>query len=201
MSDRIGDWIQTFKGIKFYPFDPRPEEVDIEDIAHALSMLCRFTGHTKTFYSVAQHSIGVSFHCGDDALWGLMHDASEAYLADIARPVKKHAGFHFYRQVEDSVMNAVCSKFGLNPVQPKSVTEADELLLVSEARDFMSPLVPGWQYIPENGYKELPYRITSVSPEYAEKRFLTRFEELKRHSTDTKALVGKEARGGHVVTG
>src|SRR5579885_2784587 len=86
---RHGDWIQTYCGVAFYPLDPRPEEILIEDIAHALSMLCRFTGHVKRFYSVAQHCVYVSHRCDPkDALWGLLHDAAEAYLNDISRPVK-----------------------------------------------------------------------------------------------------------------
>lgn len=71
------DWIATFTGGVFFPLAPRVEDVRISDIAHALSMLCRFAGHTRGFYSVAQHSVLVSRLCSQqDALWGLLHDAS-----------------------------------------------------------------------------------------------------------------------------
>src|SRR4051794_32940266 len=86
--------IITSTGKWFDVFNPNPADVDIEDIVHALSMQCRFTGHTKEFYSVAQHSVLVSLTCPSvDALYGLVHDGSEAYLSDIARPVKKHPAF------------------------------------------------------------------------------------------------------------
>ena len=80
--------MSTYTGKKFFPFDPRPEQICIEDIAHGLSMLCRFSGQCPYFYSVAEHSIYV-VHCLPDNLQleGLLHDASEAYLADLPRPV------------------------------------------------------------------------------------------------------------------
>ena len=79
-DERIGSWLQTYTGKKFYPFDPREEEVDILDIAHALSQLCRFGGHTKEFYSVAEHCVLVSMCCPSEVkLLGLLHDAAEAY--------------------------------------------------------------------------------------------------------------------------
>jgi hypothetical protein len=88
---RVGDWIQTYSGRQFWPLDPRVEDVHLEDIAHALSNVCRYTGHVREFYSVAEHSVHVSWSCEpEDALWGLLHDASEAYLADMARPVKQN---------------------------------------------------------------------------------------------------------------
>src|SRR6266496_3875421 len=89
----------------FNVFNPKPEDVDIRDIAHALSNQCRFTGHTKEFYSVAQHSVLVSTFCApEDAAWGLLHDASEAYLSDIASPVKKHPDFGpFYLEAEKRI--------------------------------------------------------------------------------------------------
>jgi len=87
MAARIGDWIQTYTGKRFWPLDPRPEDVDILDIAHSLSLLCRFTGHTSSFYSVSQHSILVAQEVPKRLrLWALFHDAAEAYIGDIARP-------------------------------------------------------------------------------------------------------------------
>ena len=85
-------WIQTYTGRKFHPLRPRVAEVDVRDIAHALSLKCRFGGHCRVFYSVAEHSVRVSrvleAKGRELAVWGLMHDAGEAYLPDVGRPVK-----------------------------------------------------------------------------------------------------------------
>ena len=87
---KLAGWIQTYTGKKFWPLDPRPEDVDIVDIAHALSMQCRFGGHCLRFYSTAEHSVYVSHHCGSAALIGLLHDGSEAYLLDMLAPIKEY---------------------------------------------------------------------------------------------------------------
>ena len=81
---RIGDWMQTYTGERFWPLDPRIEDIHIRDISMALGKLCRYGGHTIFFYSVAEHSVLVSEYVPEEyALWGLLHDASEAYLSDI----------------------------------------------------------------------------------------------------------------------
>src|SRR5258708_302056 len=88
-KDRRGNWMQTYTGRAYWPADPRAEDVCIEDIAHALSLLCRYTGHCKRFYSVAEHSILISQVVPPEyAFFGLMHDAQEAYINDLARPIK-----------------------------------------------------------------------------------------------------------------
>jgi len=80
---REGNWFQTYTGKQFYPLDPRPEDIDLDDIVHHLSHLCRFNGGTREFYSVAQHSVIVADALPDDfKLWGLLHDAAESFLAD-----------------------------------------------------------------------------------------------------------------------
>jgi 5'-deoxynucleotidase YfbR-like HD superfamily hydrolase len=82
-------WIQTYQGGCFEPFNPHPDQIHIRDIAHALALTCRFTGHCLDFYSVAQHSVMVSqIVSHKHALAGLLHDASEAYLTDVASPIK-----------------------------------------------------------------------------------------------------------------
>src|SRR4051794_15527189 len=96
---RRGGWITTFSRRQFWPLDPHSDEIHIEDIAHSLSQQCRFGGHSRSFYSVAQHSCLVSALCkANDALWGLLHDASEAYLGDIPRPLKSLPEFEFYQK-------------------------------------------------------------------------------------------------------
>lgn len=88
--ERKGDWMQTYTGRKFWPLNPRAEEVYIEDIAHSLALSCRFNGHCKVFYSIAQHSVLVSqIVKPTQQLIALLHDSAEAYLGDIIRPIKR----------------------------------------------------------------------------------------------------------------
>lgn len=138
-------WIQTRSGKKFDPFEPDPAQIDIEDIAHALSNQCRFTGHTRRFYSVAEHSYWVSYVCDPaDALAGLLHDASEAYLCDIASPVKSRPEFDGYRVAEHRLQSVIYERFGLAPEMPASVKVADARMLVTEAQELMWPLHEDW---------------------------------------------------------
>lgn len=140
---RNGDWMQTITGRKFWPIDPRPEDVDIEDIAHALSMMCRFNGHCEKFYSVAEHSVYVSMICPKEhAVWGLLHDASEAYISDIVKPAKPYiAG---YKEAEKRIMDAVCDRFGLPRDDPACVKYADCAILADEANQIMGPHPTPW---------------------------------------------------------
>src|ERR1700735_3775209 len=139
-------WIQTYTGKRFHPLNAKVEDICIEDIAHALSQICRFTGHSQSFYSVAQHSVLVSHICDkSNAFYGLMHDMSEAFLGDISRPLKRTSVFRPYREYEKKLQEVMCQKFGLSLEEPKDVKWADNKLLVTEARDLMSPLHPDWK--------------------------------------------------------
>jgi len=176
-------WIQTFTGKKFYPFDPRPEDVRIEDIAHALSLLCRFTGHVKTFYSVADHSWHVSHRVPQEhALWGLLHDASEAYLNDISRPVKRHESMLAYAAAETRVMQCVAERFGLPP-EPECVREVDRTMLLTERRDLLAPMEwpdahrTDWDLAHAGPLYGTILPMTSAQAELA---FLSRFYALTR---------------------
>src|ERR1035441_5023331 len=125
--------ITTSSGIRFWPLLPNPADIRIEDIAHAPSNQCRLAGHAREFYSVAEHSVRVSQHCRpEDALWGLLHDASEAYLCDVPAPLKELPAFGAYRAAERSLQGTIAARFGLVPEQPASVTEADRVMLRSE---------------------------------------------------------------------
>lgn len=175
-DNRNGDWIQTYTGKMFWPVDPRTEEIFIEDIAHALSLLCRFGGHVRRFYSVAEHSVRVSQAVPDDcALWGLLHDATEAYLVDLPRPIKRHSSLGTeYLAIEGRLLEAVATRFGLVMPEPEYVHAADAVLLRTEQRDLMGPQTKPW----ECQATPLPERIEPWSPRRAEQRFLNRFYEL-----------------------
>lgn len=194
MAERSGDWIQTYMGHKFYPLDPRVEEVDIRDIAHALANVCRFTGHVRQFYSVAQHSVIVSAHVWPSlARAGLLHDAAEAYIGDISRPLKRHlwastkSGIepvsHFdmkhAKQVEKELLSVIFETFGVPwPDDWSVIDKADLLLLATEARDLMGPLHPDWHHKEANGWPVLAEKIVPLSPRTAESAFLERWHEL-----------------------
>lgn len=171
-------WIQTFSGRKVYPMFMRASDIRVEDIAAHLSCEARFSGACRdahgrsVLYSVAQHSVLASLYCEPvNALWGLLHDASEAYLRDVPRPLKRHPDFAFYRSAEEQCMRAICEAYGLTYAMPVSVKTADERLLATEARDLMSPVHPEWRVM------ATPYvrRIWAWSPESARQAFLTRF--------------------------
>ncbi|MET3601844.1 phosphohydrolase [Martelella mangrovi] len=171
---RKGDWMQTASGRAFWPMDPRPEEVDIEDIAHALSNMCRYAGHCRRFYSVAQHSVLVSRALPSDlALWGLLHDASEAYLVDVPRPVKPF--LDGYKAAEGRVMEAIVMRFNLMPAEmPAEVKRVDDAILHDEALQLMQRPPMGW-HLPE---PPLGIRIEPWSPDYARTVFHREFRML-----------------------
>ena len=177
------DWIQTFRGRQFWPLAPRAGEVFLDDIAHHLAHQCRFTGAVRVFYSVAQHSVLVSLQApvGADPLWGLLHDAAEAYLVDVARPVKHSPAFATYREAEARLMGVICDRFGLPQEEPAWVKLADNALLMTERRDLMAPPPRPWS----PGPAPLADLIEPWSPYLAEARFLARFAELNGATAKT----------------
>lgn len=168
--------IHTFTGLLVDPLDLKPEDVRIEDIAHALSNQCRFQGHTSAFYSVAQHAVLVSrLVPPQDALAGLLHDASEAYLQDMARPLKVDPYFgKTYRGAESRAQRMIEGVFGLGH-EPQSVKDADLKVLVTEARDLMHG-TEEWPYYQTE--TPLDMVIVAWGPNRAERGFLRRFEAL-----------------------
>lgn len=188
---RNGDWILTHSGTHFWPLDPRPEEILIDDIAHSLSNQCRFTGHVRSFYSVAEHSLHVSWLCDEDkveAMWGLLHDASEAYLVDLPRPLKHHSEFGApYRTVEAGLMRCIAERFSLPPDEPESVSKADKVMLGIEARDLMGAGAdPAWQkWIKLIGKCERSV-ADPLTPSHAKTLFLWRYHSLAQEISRTR---------------
>jgi len=170
-----GKWLQTYTGRAFFVADPRSEDFSVVDIAHALANQCRFTGHTKRFYSVAQHCVLASrIVPPEDAGWGLLHDATEAYLCDIARPVK--CQLSNYRSIEQKLMIRIAEHFDLPYVEPDSIAVADLVLLATERRDLMG--TPPMPLHPSEQVRPLSDPISPLCPMAAEKAFLARFREL-----------------------
>lgn len=156
--------IRTFTGIYMNVFEPTLEMICIEDIAHALSMQCRFGGHLPAFFSVAQHSIECCAMADEEyKLQALLHDASEAYLIDIPRPIK--TGLSNYKEIEDNLMKLIASKFGFTYPLEKPIKEIDEIQLRYEWERFMLNNNP-------NGYAKI------LTPTEAKERFLSTFETL-----------------------
>lgn len=166
-------WIQTYSGRQFFPLEPRPADVDVVDVAHSLALQCRFNGHCRPFYSVAEHSVRVSRVLeGPLRLWGLLHDAAEAYISDLPRPLKATApGF---RAAEDRLLEVIVTRFGLEWPMPAAVADADDVLLATEMRDLMAPAPVAWPLRAE----PLPDPIIPVGHVEAERLFLARFAEL-----------------------
>lgn len=130
--------MQTFTGRAIDLANFREDDVRLPDISHALSMINRFTGHTRAPYSVAQHSVLVSRIVEErNAMWGLLHDASEAYLGDVSTPLKMM--LPNYRELEEHVQRTIAAKFGLKWPMPHDIKEADLRALMAEKRD----LIPG----------------------------------------------------------
>lgn len=168
--------MQTFTGLAFYPMDPHLDDINIEDISHALSMLCRYGGHTDRFYSVAEHCVHVSRMVEPEfALWGLLHDATEAYMGDLIRPLKR--AMPNYVEFEENLMSYICYKFKLDAVMPECVKKADTHVLVNERAALMKDAPQSWFAI-ENMEPHPDIKIEGWSPEVARFEYLKRFEEL-----------------------
>lgn len=161
----------TFTGLRVDPRALEPHQVNIPDIAHSLSLQCRFGGHSREFYSVAQHSVAVSQQVpAEFALVALLHDASEAYLCDLPRPIK--ALFPSYKVLEHKIQAVVCERFGLEYPFPAEVKIADTVELLTEANCFLEMPIYDEVLLPRTE------RLISQAPSYAERAFLARYEEL-----------------------
>lgn len=163
MHDSKNSWIRTFSGGKVYFFNPEKSEIDILDIIHSLSMLCRFNGATKSFYSVAQHSVLVADNIYKEtkdkqlAFQGCCHDFSEAFISDIPSPFKTH--FSGFKEIEIKMEEWLSKKFGFqypfDPIVKKHdlralSTEMANLMYICDNQDLPDPykekIIPlSWQ--------------------------------------------------------
>lgn len=175
---RMPSYVHTRSGKLVDPLDLKPEDVCIEDIAHALGNQCRWTGHTSEFYSVGQHSVLASHIVPEEDAWdALHHDDPEYLLQDMAKPLKNHPRLgQAYRGAEKRIERVIAEVFQVNFPLPPSVKEADVRLLVTEARDLVHG-TEGWTYYQD--IKPLDDTITPWSPRRARREFLSRYEQLK----------------------
>ena len=167
-------WIQTYTGKKFHLFDPKLDEIDIVDIAHGLSNICRYTGQCNAFYSVAQHSVLISQLVSEkNALQGLMHDSAEAYISDLSSPLKH--GLWEYRVLENRLLKFIFGKFNIAYPVSEEVNYQDRALCVLEKEKlFNQPLDWGW----ENKYTKPIIELITWNREWAKAEFLNRFMML-----------------------
>jgi hypothetical protein len=177
-----GTSIQTVSGRRLDPLNPDPGEIDITDMAYALSNQCRFGGHCRVFYSVAQHTSIVSDlvldRTGDatDGLWALLHDAAEAYLVDLPHPLKHRSELgRLYREAETHLQDVILERFELPPRPPPVLKEVDRALLATERSLFSSV---AWDWPELAGVQPLAVEIHPWRPERARRELLVRFVAL-----------------------
>lgn len=155
--------ILVHSGTLFDVFNPNMEDIKIEDIAHSLSNICRYGGHSPKFYSVAQHCVICSYDNGSvqEKLEFLMHDASEAYLTDMPRPIKRN--MKNYVDMEDNLLSIIFKKYNLNFPLSDRVHEVDDSALAFEYSSFFEKKDKSFDF---------------WTPEYSKKMFLDRYYEL-----------------------
>lgn len=177
--------ILTASGRTFNLVKPDPDTICIGDIAHALSHLCRFTGHCRAFYSVAEHSYLSSYAVPHkNALEALLHDAAEAYIGDVSSPLKSL--LPDYRAIEHRVEAAIRLRFGLPEFPSECIKAADLAMLGAERRDLMPRHPDNWTLL--DGIEPLGLSVNPpMSIEGARKAFLVRFEDLM---ADGEVLAG-----------
>jgi hypothetical protein len=184
-----GPYLQTVSGRWVNPFDPDPAQLDAGDIARALANQCRFGGHSRVFYSVAQHSVIVSRvveERGGDAeaaFAALMHDASEAYLGDMPHPLKHRSPLGAaFREAEEHLERALRERFRIKPDVPE-IKPADRALLASERRAFSAET---WHWPELEGVEPLDIELTAWPPDEAARAFAKRYAEL-----DARRITGR----------
>jgi hypothetical protein len=177
-----GPYLQTVSGRWVNPFDPDPAQLDPGDIARALANQCRFGGHCRVFYSVAQHSVIVSElveqRGGDveDVFAALMHDATEAYLGDMPHPLKHRSALGAeFKAAEDHLEQVILDRFSIKADVPE-IKRADRALLATERRAFSAET---WHWPELEGVEPLDLELTAWPPDEAARAFAERYAELQ----------------------
>ncbi|EHQ89758.1 hypothetical protein [Desulfosporosinus youngiae] len=183
----MADYILTYSKIKFFPLEPIKEDIKIEDIAHSLSLMTRANGHCRHFYSVAQHSI----HCFREAksrgyskrvqLGCLLHDASESYISDLTRPVKRNMPEYF--AIEETLQGVIYDRFGLGDLkdeEKRHIEEVDDTLLHYEFAELMN--FPIFDVAPT---KTTEHDFSPKEFTLVEQEFLDIFADIIGMSSDT----------------
>jgi 5'-deoxynucleotidase YfbR-like HD superfamily hydrolase len=176
-----GPYLQTVSGRFVNPLDPDPDQLDIADITRALANTCRFGGHCRSFYSVAQHSVIVSElveqRGGDveDVFAALMHDAAEAYLGDMPHPIKHRSALgEAFKTAEARLEQVMRERFRIKPDVP-DIKRADRALLATERRAFSAE---NWHWPELEGVEPLDLELTAWPPDKAARAFAERYAEL-----------------------
>jgi uncharacterized protein len=177
----VRHWKQTFSGKQVDFINPDPEQLCIEDIAHALAHTCRYTGHTQYFYSTAEHSIIlVNYiwsnlgYSKQDQFTMLMHDAAEAFLGDISSPLK--ALLPDYKKIEKNFEKVLANKFGFEYPLPDRLKQLDKRIILDEVKYLFAESVGNWEH---DDYEPLNVEIAGLSPDQAKRKFLYMFHNLK----------------------
>ncbi|SFI60593.1 hypothetical protein SAMN05216525_11123 [Bradyrhizobium sp. Gha] len=170
----VGPSIMLQSGAWFDFAAPHASPFTVEDIAHGLAHICRYSGQCRDFYSVAEHSLLVSDVAAGFEFEALMHDAAEAFLGDITRPLKQM--LPDYKRIEGEVERAIFSRFGLHAPMPREVKQADLRVLAAEQRQIMPRGTDEWL----RGLDVVPAPVTvrNLSPQEAKRAWLERFEAL-----------------------
>lgn len=168
-------YVSTFLGNRFYPLEPRIDQVAIEDIAHGLAYQCRFNGQTCAFYSIAQHSLIVSQLVPRELCFAaLMHDAAEAYLGDMVKPLK--VLLPQFGRIEEQVTSIIASTFGISFDDYGPIKRADLIALATEKRDLMPHSTERWAYLDD--VQPLSEPIQPMDPATAKLEFLDAFNRM-----------------------
>ena len=186
-----GDWMQTHSGLAFYPLDPAPEDIVPTDIAHSLAMQCRYNGHVRRFYSVAEHCVLMSDWMLEHAeprnadrarhlaLWALLHDAAEAYIGDMVRPLK--INMPAFVALDELVTAAVARRFALeDAVIPSAVKAVDTRILLDERAALLGDSPRSWAL---GDLEPLGVKIRGWEPAIAKWEYIARLKALATEST------------------
>ena len=169
-------YIQTLSGKHFNYLDIQQDDIVIEDIATALSHICRFAGHLPEFYSVGQHSVLTSHLVPQEfAFEALMHDATEAYCQDIPAPLKRL--LPDYKRMEEKIDAVIREKYGLPPVMSTPVKYADLIMLATERRDLGLDDGSFWPVLEGIPATEM-FKVIPQAPGHAYGMFMERFNDL-----------------------